>query len=52
MKKQTTKRLITLLLAAVLSIGIYLYERNCSAEQPKVFSSEFTLTVLGLDKAD
>lgn len=52
MNKRTTKRLITLLLAAVLSLGIWYYEQKCSNEVPKVYSSEFTLTVLGLDKAD
>lgn len=52
MNKRTTKRLMTLLLVAVLSLGIWFYEQNCSTDIPKVFSSEFTLTVLELDKAD
>jgi len=52
MNKQTTKRVITLLLVAVISIGIWFFEQKSTTDVPKVFSSEFTLTVLGLDKAD
>ena len=52
MNKRTTKRLITLLLIAIISLGIWFFEQKSSTDVPKVFSSEFTLTVLGLDKAD
>ena len=52
MNKRTTKRLITLLLIAIISLGIWFFEQKSSTYVPKVFSSEFTLTVLGLDKAD
>lgn len=52
MNKRITKRLITLLLAAVITFGVWIYERRCSTDAPIVYSSEFTLTVLALDKAD
>jgi len=55
MNKRTRKRLITLLLVAVLSLGIYFYEQKCdngASTGTQTFSAEFTLTVLGLDKAD
>ncbi len=52
MNKRTGKQLITLLLVAVISIGIWIYEQRCSTDAPRTFSAEFTLTVLGLDKAD
>ena len=52
MNKRTTKRLITLLLVAVVSLGIWFFEQNGSANEPKTYSTEFTMTVLALDKAD